>query len=157
MRQEHVVVDAFGDLNDFDCSVTLPLDCNRASDKIVAPDRNQGFDAQFLQRGNCVGESLCVASDVAAGRAQHHAAVQMDPRDLVYCQLVLLVGESLAKPLKSVVKPDRRTVALDRLDCYRRDDSVSSRSGTSTYKNSNSFYCHLLIGPTLRGDSAPFF
>jgi hypothetical protein len=61
---------------------------------------------------------------------------------LIYGQFVLLISVPLGQPLEAIVKTNRGTTALNRLDSNRRNHAVCAWRRTTADQNAYSLKCH---------------
>ena len=68
--------------------------------------------------------------------------VEVDARDLVDGQLVLLVGVALGEPVEAVVEADGHAAELDGLDGHGADDAVGPGRGAAAHHDADALDVH---------------
>jgi hypothetical protein len=125
-----------------DPALRLLLDGDRTGEQIVAADGDERLDAEFFESGNRILESRWITRDIGARSAEYDAAGEMDPRDLLDRQFVLLIGVSLRQPFEAVMNADRRNAVLNRLDRHGGDHPIGARCRAATNQNAEFLQCH---------------
>src|SRR5262249_19267678 len=100
------------------------------------------LDSQFLERRYRVVQHLPVVRDIGSRSSQNRAAVKVDARHLINCQLPLFIRVTLGQPFESVVKSDRRAAEPDRFQRDSGDDAVDPGGRAPANQNAQFFNCH---------------
>src|SRR5262249_35235793 len=129
-------------LHDFDRALRSALDGGRASDHVVASDRDQRLDSQFLESRYRVVQHLPVVRDIGTRCSQNGAAVKVNARHLINVQPSLFSRVARGQPCESVVKSDRRAAEPDRFQRDSGDDAVDSGRRAPANQNAQFLYCH---------------